>query len=176
MSRKLLFLTPFLVFAIIVSLGIANISKKSQANLIKNKLLLGEKMAMPEFALRDLYNSKEILSNQDFAKSKYSLINIFSSWCVECKKEHEFLMNLSRTKSIDIYGVAWRDIDKNTKDYLEKNGNPYLKIGVDSKGLLSKLLPIEGVPETFIVDDKGQIIFYQRGPIDERISVFFSPQ
>ena len=49
-------------------------------------------------------------------------------------------MQLFDEKKINIYGIAWMDIDYNTKEYLSQNGNPYLKIGLDSKGVFSKIM------------------------------------
>ena len=173
MSKKLLLASPLIILLTIAIIGIVSLYKHNQNRSIEDKLQSGEEILLPKFSLPDLYDSQKIFSNQDL-KGKYSLINVFASWCVSCVAEHNLLMELSRKNSINIYGVAWRDINQNTKNYLTKNGNPYLKIGVDGKGIFSKILSVNGTPESFIVNDQGRIIYYQKGAIDKRIFNFLN--
>ncbi|MFT6332928.1 MAG: cytochrome c biogenesis protein CcmG/thiol:disulfide interchange protein DsbE [Lentimonas sp.] len=141
------------------AIGVKSLSKAE--NKILNKIQKGEKVTLPEFSFIELNNSRQTFSNEDLKNNDYSLINVFASWCSSCAVEHHLLMKLSR--KIKIYGIAWRDIDKNTKNYLEKYGNPYQKVGIDNKGKFQ----VKGTPESFLVNSKGEIIYYLQGPIDE---------
>ena len=76
-------------------------------------------------------------------------------------------MRLKQEGIVDIYGVAWRDINDNTKAYLEKNGNPFTKIATDNKAIFSKRTGIKAVPETLIVDANGKVIFKYQGNLEE---------
>ncbi len=125
-----------------------------------------EKIVLPEFSFPNLFNEKEDFSKQNLI-GKYSLINFFASWCSTCKSEHEVLLRLQRENIVDIYGIAWRDIDENTKNYLKKSGNPYKLIATDSRGLFSKITGIQAVPETLIIDKKGNVVMRFRGNLQD---------
>jgi len=123
---------PFIIlFALLALVGFStyklnNKQEKNQESADSSDFNVGfEKIriTLPEFSFPDLYDE-----NQDFSKKdligKYSIINFFASWCTTCHAEHEILLKLQSENILDIYGVAWRDIDVKTKEYLEKNGNP----------------------------------------------------
>ncbi len=123
-------------------------------------------ISLPEFSLPDLFNESEEFSKKDLI-GKYSVINFFASWCTTCRAEHDILLRLKSEGIVDIYGVAWRDIDENTKKYLEEAGNPYKKVAKDSRGLFTKITGLEAVPETLIVDKKGNVVLRFKGNLQE---------
>lgn len=166
MKKKFLLIIPFLILLLIVIFVFFALNKSSKKNEIEQKLNSGKIVMMPDFLLPDLYDKKKVISNLDL-KGKYVLLNVFASWCATCAAENEALLKISRERKIKIYGIAWRDIDQNTKDYLDKHGNPYERIAVDSKGVFSKLLFVSGAPESFLIDPDGRIIRYWKGAISE---------
>lgn len=135
-------------------------NEKSDIHFAKTKIIL------PEFALGSLFDGNEELSKKDLI-GKYSLVNFFASWCTTCRAEHEILLRLKSENIIDMYGIAWRDIDENTKDYLQKSGNPFKKIGKDTQGLFSRITGIGAVPETLIIDPNGNVILRYRGNLQD---------
>ncbi len=165
MKRKIILISPLVILLIVIVLGLIALGKSDKKNTIETKLLSGKVVMMPEFSLPDLYDSSKTFSNSDI-KGKYVLINVFASWCVSCAAEHQTLVRLSKSGKIKVYGIAWRDIGENTKKYLSNYGNPYEKIGVDSKGTFSKLLFVSGTPESFLIDPDGRIVKYWKGQID----------
>ena len=48
-------------------------------------------------------------------------------------------------------------------------GNPYDYVGVDNKGLIGLELGVFGLPETFIVNSKGIIMYKHLGPLTKKI-------
>ena len=68
-------------------------------------------------------NSDDILNNDQFY-----LINVWASWCVPCRDEHSFLMDLRNQKNIEIIGINYKDNDQKAKNFLNELGNPYNKI------------------------------------------------
>lgn len=123
-------------------------------------------ISLPEFSLADLFDEDGSFSNQDLI-GKFSVINFFASWCTTCKAEHEILLRLQSEGIVDIYGVAWRDIDDSTRNYLRAAGNPYKKVAKDGQGLFTRITGIQAVPETVIVDPKGRIVMRYRGNLQD---------
>ena len=81
--------------------------------------------------------------------------------------EHEVLIRMQTEAIADLYGIAWRDIDKNTVKYLQQNGNPFSKVGADNKGIFSKIINLEAVPETWLINPKGKIVLRLKGNLQE---------
>ena len=120
---------------------------------------------VPEINLNSLKNGK--LNNIDF-KKEVILVNFFASWCVPCIVEHDFLFQLKKQKSIKIYGINYKDDIKNLKVWLEKLGNPYSKIGIDETGITGINWGVNGIPESFLIDQNGIIRHKINGVINEK--------
>ena len=151
-----LIITTIFIFA---SLFFA-LNKKEQN--LKSPLL---NKPVPEINLNSLKNGK--LNNIDF-KKEVILVNFFASWCVPCIVEHDFLFQLKKQKSIKIYGINYKDDIKNLKVWLEKLGNPYSKIGIDETGITGINWGVNGIPESFLIDQNGIIRHKINGIINEK--------
>ena len=64
-------------------------------------------------------------------------MNIWASWCVPCKEEHPYLLNLSNLNNIEIVGLNYKDNDKNAKKFLQELKSPYDIILSDKDGLIA---------------------------------------
>ena len=133
--------------------------KYSTQNLIGSKI--------PSFSTQTLRNSSTNFSQKDIKYGKYSLINIWASWCVTCKKEHKFLMELSKVSELDIYGINFKDKKENAIAFLNDLGNPYLITGLDNDGSLSINLGAYGVPESILIDKDKKILAKYIGPLNK---------
>jgi len=102
-----------------------------------------------------------------FAGKRY-VVNFFASWCVPCRYEHPWLMDL-KARGVAIVGVAYKDAPEKTAAFLARDGDPYAAIGQDPAGRFGLELGIEGVPETFVIDNDGTIIAVHRGPVTEEV-------
>ena len=151
-----LIITTIFIFA---SLFFA-LNKKEQN--LKSPLL---NKPVPEINLNSFKNGK--LNNIDF-KKEVILVNFFASWCVPCIVEHDFLFQLKKQKSIKIYGINYKDDIKNLKVWLEKLGNPYSKIGIDETGITGINWGVNGIPESFLIDQNGIIRHKINGIINEK--------
>lgn len=155
--------TPLIILvAILIALTFATVKlveTSKPGGVVQN-------IPLSDFTLADLYAPNQFFSKADLI-GEYSLVSFFASWCTTCAAEHDLLLKLKDNLGIKIYGVAWRDLDENTIKYLAKHGNPYAKTATDSKGTLSKILGIEAVPETLLIDPSGTIIWHYQGALDE---------
>ena len=95
------------------------------------------------------------------------MINFFASWCAPCKIEHPLFVELAE-QNIPIYGIAFRDKIVPLQAYLDSNGNPYKQYGSDAKGTAGIAWGLRGVPETFVVNEQGQIIWHWEGLLTEK--------
>ena len=121
---------------------------------------------LPDFSIPDLFEAGKTFSKKDLI-GKYTIINVFASWCATCRMEHDILIRMQAEAVADLYGIAWRDIDKNTIKYLQQNGNPFSRVGADNKAIFSKITNIEAVPETWLINPKGKIVLRLKGNLQE---------
>jgi cytochrome c biogenesis protein CcmG/thiol:disulfide interchange protein DsbE len=93
-----------------------------------------------------------------------SVVNFWASWCVPCVEEHPLLFAL-RAEGVSVYGVNYKDQTAAARRFLELHGNPFTAVGVDANGRAAIEWGVYGMPETFVVDGKGVIVYKQVGPI-----------
>ena len=121
------------------------------------------------FKSKELFSEIEISSDQLFIDGDFYILNIWSSWCLPCRDEHKFLMQLSKNSSLMIVGLNYKDKPINAKKFLNELGNPYSTILLDTDGTISIELGAYGVPETFLINDEKKIIKKIIGPINEQL-------
>jgi cytochrome c biogenesis protein CcmG/thiol:disulfide interchange protein DsbE len=120
--------------------------------------------AIPAFALPPAVAGKPGLSAADLAGRGPRLVNIFASWCVPCVAEAPVLMELKR-RGIAIDAIAIRDKPEDVAAFLQRNGDPFDRIGSDRESRVQISLGSSGVPESFVVDGRGIIRAQHIGPI-----------
>ena len=96
---------------------------------------------------------------------KYTVINIWASWCVPCRSEHSILMDLGKNSNLNMIGLNYKDKSESAKKFIYKLGNPFSNILVDKNGIISIELGAYGIPETFIVNSNAEIIKKYIGPL-----------
>ena len=126
------------------------------------------KKDIPSFKAKTFNTSDQIDSYDIFENNKFYLVNIWASWCLPCRDEHSFLLDLKKQKKLKIIGINYKDNNKNAKKFLKELGSPYDIILLDKKGILAIEWGAYGVPETFLVDDR-KIIKKIIGPLNENL-------
>ena len=116
--------------------------------------------------LKNLYDEKEIFLTELINNNGFSIINIWASWCMPCRSEHNYLLKLKNIYQIDIIGINYKDKKSNAVKFLSDLGNPYLNILVDKDGTKSIELGAIGVPETYLINNKVMIKKYI-GPLND---------
>ncbi|TSJ60601.1 DsbE family thiol:disulfide interchange protein [Starkeya sp. 3C] len=99
-------------------------------------------------------------------KGGVTVLNIFASWCVPCRDEHPYLVELSKMPGFRLVGLNYKDDAGNARRFLGRFGNPYAAVGVDANGRTAIDWGVYGVPETFVVGKDGRIAYKFIGPID----------
>ena len=125
------------------------------------------KKDIPNFETKLFNTEKKIISNEIFKKNKFYLLNIWASWCVPCRDEHPFLLNLGKQDNLEIIGLNYKDNTENAKKFLKELNNPYKVILSDKDGIIAIEWGAYGVPETFLIYDK-KIIKKYIGPLNSK--------
>ena len=164
MKNKLLpiFITSvFIIIFVFFYRGLKNTNIYTPEIKINNKI--------PTFR-GDLFYSNQVVNSSNLFKSdKFYLLNIWSSWCVPCRKEHALLMNLMENKKIEVVGINYKDTKLNAENFLSELGNPYEKIIFDKEGIIAIEWGAYGVPESFLIKD-GIILKRYIGPLDKKLT------
>jgi len=159
--KKFLYFLPiilFIVLGIFLYRGIGLDPSEMPSALIDKPF--------PVFTLPDLQSGKPISENT--LQGKVTLVNVWATWCVSCRMEHPYLLELTK-QGVHIVGLSYKDDDDKAKDWVKELGNPYTFIIVDKMGKLGLDLGVFGAPETFMTDKKGIIRYKRVGVIDERV-------
>ena len=119
----------------------------------------------PRFELPRLTDPGRTISNADYA-GKVALVNVWATWCVGCRQEHEFLLRLQDENVVPIYGLNWRDRREDAIEWLDNLGNPYVASGYDGDGRVGIDWGVYGAPETFLISKDGRVLHKHLGPLN----------
>ncbi len=155
--------TPIIIVVFFFIIFIIFITGLKNSNIYTPNINIEKKV--PSFSLNSLYADKETITEKIFDDNKFHLMNIWSSWCIPCREEHEFLMELKINEKIQITGFNYKDKTNNAKNFLDELGNPYTKIVIDGDGTASIDWGAYGVPESFLIY-QNKIIKRYIGPIN----------
>ena len=163
MKNKLL---PIFITSVFITIFVFFYKGLKNTNIYTPEIKINNKI--PTFR-GDLFYSNQVVNTSNIFKSdKYYLLNIWSSWCVPCRKEHALLMNLMKDKKINVIGINYKDTRLNAENFLSELGNPYKKIIFDKEGIIAIEWGAYGVPESFLIKD-GIIIKRYIGPLNQKL-------
>ncbi|GAB3733306.1 DsbE family thiol:disulfide interchange protein [Luteimonas pelagia] len=120
----------------------------------------------PAFALPVLHDPGRTVTLADLAGEPF-VLNVWGSWCPECRTEHPVLTRFAETRRVRVVGYNWNDAPDDALRWLEQFGNPYWLVLVDADGRGAIDWGIYGAPETFLVDANGIIRWKHVGPMSE---------
>jgi cytochrome c biogenesis protein CcmG/thiol:disulfide interchange protein DsbE len=161
---KMRFIVPLVIFAALI--GLFAVGLQLNPREVPSPLI--DKPA-PAFDLPRLDTPDTRLTRGDLTAHPVSLFNVWASWCVACRQEHPFLMELARSGDIPIYGLNYKDERQDAIAWLKRHGNPYRASGFDHEGRVGIDWGVYGVPETFVVDAQGLIRYKHLGPLTPQV-------
>ena len=163
MKKNIIYLTIIFIIIIIFTLFYKGLytTKTYTPNELNNKKLV-------QFSSKDLFSEVETNSSDLISNNKFTIINIWASWCIPCRKEHHFLMHLSKNSKINLIGLNYKDRSNNAKKFINDFGNPFSTILIDPDGTISIELGAYGIPETIIINKDQKIIKKFIGPLTNK--------
>ena len=166
--RRVLLILPVVLFVVLIGvLGVLTLQTKDgrDPSLIPSPLV-GK--PVPQFTLPAVdENVAGGFATEDL-RGKVTMVNVFASWCIPCLAEHPLITRLA-DEGLTVYGINHRDSAPDAAKWLKKNGNPYTGVGFDPDGRVSLEWGVTGVPETFIINPAGIIIYKHSGPMTARV-------
>jgi len=120
-------------------------------------------------SIKEFNTDNNIFIKNLFEKEKLIAINIWASWCIPCRQEHQYIKNLAEINNLNLVGLNYKDKKNNAEKFLEQLGNPFDIILSDTDGTKSIFLGAYGVPETLILDSELKILKKYIGPINSKI-------
>jgi cytochrome c biogenesis protein CcmG/thiol:disulfide interchange protein DsbE len=124
--------------------------------------------AAPVFDLPTLDGTPPHMTQADLRGAPV-LVNFFASWCAGCQEEHPYLMQLAQDHQVKLLGIDYKDAESDLRGWLGQHGNPYGQILSDLEGRAGIDWGVYGVPETFVLDASGTVIYKQVGPITPQV-------
>ena len=131
-----------------------------------NKYIPKKTSKIENIFIEEFYSGNNLKLKELFGNEKFIIINIWASWCVPCRQEHQFINNISKIANSKVIGLNYKDKINNAQKFLDELGNPYDIILKDQNGTKSIFLGAYGVPETFIIDSELNIIKKYIGPLN----------
>lgn len=158
MKKIYLIALPLAFVGLISIFFIWNLNYETQDTLVVSDI--------PDFKLTDLNGRK--IDRSVFEADEYKLINVWATWCINCKLEHGFLMSL-KNENFNIIGLNYKDNLEKANKWLVQFGNPYKKNIFDQNGELGFELGVAGAPETYLVNKQNKILYKHVGIINEDV-------
>jgi cytochrome c biogenesis protein CcmG/thiol:disulfide interchange protein DsbE len=121
----------------------------------------------PGITLPAALKNKPGFSSKDL-HGKPVIINVFASWCLECRAEQAALAKIGKEAGIAVYGIDYKDTPEKLTAWLKQYGDPYKAIVADKDGSAVIDWGVYGVPETFVIDG-GVIRDKQVGAVTDDI-------
>lgn len=134
----------------------------------------------PDFTIQS-YDGQTVTLSE--LRGKVVIVNFWASWCPPCREEAAYLEQTwrkYRDRGVVFLGVDWVDTPTNALAYIKEFDITYPN-GPDIGTKAAQAYRIQGVPETFYVDQRGALRGVHIGPLkspelDQKIDELLAEQ
>jgi cytochrome c biogenesis protein CcmG, thiol:disulfide interchange protein DsbE len=156
------YVVPLAIFAAMAGFFIVGLQRNP--NYVPSALL-GK--PIPQFSLPSLTDPDSVISTETL-QGQVALVNVWGTWCVECRHEHSFLVELARA-GVPIYGLNLKDDRGAALEWLAALGNPYVNSAFDPEGVAAINWGVTAAPETFLIGRDGKILHKHISPMTPQV-------
>jgi len=160
-------IAPLLVFAALVAVFAFALQGGDPSKL--PSALIGKLAPATQFpAVEGLVDAGQQMpgfSSTELAQGKVSVVNFWASWCATCAEEQALLVELQKRTGVALYGVNYKDDAVSARRFLGRYGNPFRAVGSDANGRAAIEWGVYGMPETFVLNGRGEIVFKHVGAV-----------
>ena len=146
--------TILIGFLAVVGLGLRRASA--------GPIVVGQKV--PAFSLTTF--DGQTLHSKDLS-GKVIVLNFWASWCKPCEQEAADLEQAYQlykdNNKVAFMGADYVDTEPEALGYLKKFGITYPN-GPDLRTTISQMFRIRGVPETYFINQNGELAYVKIGP------------
>ncbi|MFM4775457.1 DsbE family thiol:disulfide interchange protein [Aeromonas veronii] len=153
----------FLPLLLTLSLGILLWLSLGNNPYSQDEATLGR--TLPAWQSDNLLDGSQIQTTS--LKGEPFVLNVWASWCANCRAEHPLLSELAGT--VPLYGLNYRDKRDAARAWLIQAGNPYRAVLADPDGKLALELGVYGTPETYLFDADGTLLARHTGELTKGI-------
>lgn len=153
---------PLMAFAVLtVALGIGLF--RGDRDVLRSTFL---DEPAPVFSVPKYQAEGETVSLEQMKGDGPFVLNFWASWCGPCIVEHPEITKLSKLDGVRVFGINYKDKPADAQRFLDRYGNPFTEIGVDEAGRAAIEYGVAALPETFVINGEGRVIYKHVGPIN----------
>lgn len=120
--------------------------------------------ADPRGAQAPVFSGVEVSSGEQVSLADYAgktvVVNFWASWCSTCKEEAQTVADVEkkwRDKGVVFLGVDTHDTTAGAHTYVKTYGLGYKSVN-DTDSRVGASYGVTGLPETFFINTKGQVV------------------
>jgi cytochrome c biogenesis protein CcmG/thiol:disulfide interchange protein DsbE len=117
---------------------------------------------VPDFQLTAFDGSPMRLSDY---RGQVVVVNFFASWCTPCREEApaiEQTWEAYQGRGVQFFGIAYKDAASKAEAFLDEFGASYPSTA-EPGNRTARAYGVTGVPETFVVDQQGNLLRHYVG-------------
>jgi cytochrome c biogenesis protein CcmG/thiol:disulfide interchange protein DsbE len=159
------FLLPLAAFALLLVVLLVGLKRAPEKSILPSPLV-GK--PVPQFTLPNLFDNTQPVSSESL-KGHWSLVNVWGTWCVECRAEHQVLLQIKQQAQVPIIGIDWKDQNEDALSWLAQLGNPYALVATDGDGRVAIDWGVYGAPESFLISPAGTVVYKHIGAMTDQV-------
>jgi thiol-disulfide isomerase/thioredoxin len=103
--------------------------------------------------------------------AEYLVINLWATWCPPCRAEIPELASFYRQRQAGRVELAainlttGEESKKKVRAFIESHDMPF-PVLFDGEGRAGTLTNTESIPRTLVIDRKGEVVAFRKGPVD----------
>jgi cytochrome c biogenesis protein CcmG/thiol:disulfide interchange protein DsbE len=171
LKRSAVPITVAVLAAALLGLLVYGVAGRKASDTLDQAVAAGERPLAPgrDVRLPSLDDGGRPMALGDLG-GKIVVLNFWASWCEPCKAEAPVLeraqQRLRRSGGGTVLGVTYKDFEDDSRAFVrdEKVSYPNLR---DDRLKLAPQYGTTQLPETFIIDGKGNVVAMSRGQIDQ---------